>query len=270
MSLPIIVSVADDVLSITWNNPVRLNAFNGAMLDAAAEAIETATDDVRVIVLSGTGRAFSSGGDVTDLNIEMVDSGHRLVRAITRARQPVISGVNGPAVGMACSIAVAADLTLAKRSSYFLMAFVNLGVMPDGGSTELLAASIGRARANEMVMLGERLYADAAAQLGLIYKSVADNDYDDELRILWTGFGPVRRGHWRRRGARSRPRPSLISTRRLIANAQAKPGCLRPMTGGRACSPLWKSARRYSLGDDQKRMYLGVRRGKAARRVGRR
>jgi enoyl-CoA hydratase len=64
------------------------------------------------------------------------------------------------------------------------MAFVNLGVMPDGGSTELLAASIGRARANEMVMLGERLYADAAAQLGLIYKSVADNDYDDELRIL--------------------------------------------------------------------------------------
>jgi enoyl-CoA hydratase len=184
MSLPIIVSVADDVLSITWNNPVRLNAFNGAMLDAAAEAIETATDDVRVIVLSGTGRAFSSGGDVTDLNIEMVDSGHRLVRAITRARQPVISGVNGPAVGMACSIAVAADLTVAKRSSYFLMAFVNLGVMPDGGSTELLAASIGRARANEMVMLGERLYADAAAQLGLIYKSVSDNDYDNELRIL--------------------------------------------------------------------------------------
>jgi enoyl-CoA hydratase len=85
---------------------------------------------------------------------------------------------------MACSIAVAADLTLAKRSSYFLMAFVNLGVMPDGGSTELLAASIGRARANEMVMLGARLYADEAAQLGLIYKSVADNDYDDELRIL--------------------------------------------------------------------------------------
>jgi enoyl-CoA hydratase len=173
---------------------VRLNAFNGAMLDAAAEAIETATDDVRVIVLSGTGRAFSSGGDVTDLNIEMVDSGHRLVRAITRARQPVISGVNGPAVGMACSIAVAADLTLAKRSSYFLMAFVNLGVMPDGGSTELLAASIGRARANEMVMLGKRLHADAAAQLGLIYKSVADNDYDDELRILVDSIrtGPTR------------------------------------------------------------------------------
>jgi enoyl-CoA hydratase len=184
MKLPIIINVADGVLSITWNNPERLNAFSAAMLDAAAEAIETATDDVRVIVLSGVGRAFSSGGDVSGINIEMVDSGHRLVRAITRARQPVISGVNGPAVGMACSIAVAADLTLAKRSSYFLMAFVNLGVMPDGGSTELLAASIGRARANEMVMLGERLYADAAAHLGLIYKSVADNDYDDELRIL--------------------------------------------------------------------------------------
>jgi len=184
MTVPIIIDVADGVLLITWNYPERLNAFSTAMLSAAAEAIETASDNVRLIVVRGAGRAFSSGGDVGGLNVEMINSGHRLVRAITRARHPVISGVNGPAVGIGCSIAVAADLTLAKRSSYFLMPFVSLGLMPDGGSTELLAASIGRARAHQMVMLGERLSADDAAQLGLIYKSVPDETFDDEFGLL--------------------------------------------------------------------------------------
>jgi enoyl-CoA hydratase len=184
MTIPVIIDVADDVLSITWNDPERFNALTSAMLSAAAEAIEAVSDSVRVIILRGAGRAFSSGGDVSNLNPEMLGPGHRLVRAIVRARPPVISGVNGPAAGIGCSIAVAADLTLAKRSSYFLAPFVSLGLTPDGGSTELLAASIGRARALEMVMLGERLSADAAAQLGLIYRSVPDDAYDDELRLL--------------------------------------------------------------------------------------
>jgi enoyl-CoA hydratase len=204
MTGPITIDVADGVLSITWNNPERLNAFSAAMLGAAAEAIEIASDNVRVIVMRGAGRAFSAGGDVSGLNVEMINTGHRLVRAITRARHPVISGVNGPAVGIACSIAIAADLTLAKRSSYFLMPFVTLGLMPDGGSTELLAASIGRARALEMVMLGERLSADAAAQLGLIYKSVADDAYDDELRLL---VNKMRNG----------PTQALAATKKAIA-----------------------------------------------------
>src|SRR6202022_4901644 len=94
--------------------------------------------------------------------------------------------------GIGCSIAVAADPPLVKRSSYFLMPFVSLGLMPDGGSTELLAASIGRARALEMVMLGERLSADAAAQSGLIYRSVPDDAYDGELRLL---VEKMRHGH---------------------------------------------------------------------------
>jgi enoyl-CoA hydratase len=186
MTVPIIIDAADGVLSITWNNPERLNAFSTAMLSATAEAIEAASENVRVIVLRGAGRAFSTGGDVSSLSVEMINTGHRLVRAIVRARHPVISGVNGPAVGIGCSIAIAADLTLAKHSSYFLMPFVSLGLMPDGGSTELLAASIGRARAHEMVMLGERLSADQAAELGLIYKSVPDDAFDYELQLLVT------------------------------------------------------------------------------------
>jgi enoyl-CoA hydratase/carnithine racemase len=184
MTAPIIIDVTDGVLSITWNYPERLNALRTEMLSAAADAIETAPDNVRVIVMCGAGRVFSSGGDVRELNAETIESGHRLVRAITRARHPVIGGVNGPAVGIGCSIAVAADLTLAKRSSYFLMPFVSLGLMPDGGSTELLAASIGRARALEMVILGERLSADDAVKSGLIYRSVPDDSFDHELRLL--------------------------------------------------------------------------------------
>jgi enoyl-CoA hydratase len=204
MTAPIIIDVTDGVLSITWNYPERLNALSRAMLSAAADAIETAPDDVRVIVMCGAGRAFSSGGDVRGLSAETIESGHRLVRAITRARHPVIGGVNGPAVGIGCSIAVAADLTLAKRSSYFLMPFVSLGLMPDGGSTDLLAASIGRARALAMVMLGERLSADDAAQSGLIYRSVPDDTFDDELRLL---VNKVRNG----------PTQALAATKKAIA-----------------------------------------------------
>src|SRR6202022_3824589 len=103
MTAPIIIDVTDGVLSITWNYPERLNALSTEMLSAAAAAIEAAPDNVRVILLCGAGRAFSSGGDGRELNAETIESGPRLVRAITRARQPVIGGVNGPAVGIGCS-----------------------------------------------------------------------------------------------------------------------------------------------------------------------
>ncbi|SFU26658.1 enoyl-CoA hydratase-related protein [Paraburkholderia aspalathi] len=185
MTQHVLINNSDGVLSIKWNRPDRLNAFDASMLEDAAQAINDVPNDVRAIVISGEGRAFSAGGDFkSGITIETVDSGHRLVRAIVRSRVPVISGVNGPAVGMACSIAVAADIALARRSAYFLLAFVNIGMMPDGGATELIGASIGRARANSMAMLGNRLSADDAMEAGLIYRSVADEAYDAELAAL--------------------------------------------------------------------------------------
>jgi len=185
MTQHLLIEKSDGVLSIKWNRPDRFNAFDAPMLADATRAIEEVADDVRVIVITGEGRSFSAGGDFkSGINIEMVDVGHRLVRAITNSRVPVIAGVNGPAVGMACSIAVAADMTLAKRSAYFLLAFVNIGVMPDGGATELIGASIGRARASAMAMLGDRLSADDAMQAGLIYRSVDDDAYEAELAAL--------------------------------------------------------------------------------------
>jgi enoyl-CoA hydratase len=185
MTKHILIDESAGVLSIKWNRPERLNAFGALMLEDAARAISDASDDVRVIVISGEGRAFSAGGDFNgDMTMDTVDSGHRLIRAIVRSRLPVIGAVNGPAVGMACSIAVAADITIAKRSAYFLLSFVNIGMMPDGGATELIGASIGRARANSLAMLGNRLSADEAMEAGLIHRSAPDEIYDAEVASL--------------------------------------------------------------------------------------
>lgn len=190
----VLLETTDGVLTITWNRPDRLNALTADMLNDAAAAIEDATD-VRLVVITGSGRAFTSGaalGPGFDGSATL-DGANRLVRAITRTPIPVVSAVNGVAAGVGVSIALAADITLAKRSSYFLLAFVNIGLMPDGGATELVAASIGRARANRMAMLGERLAADVAAEIGLIHKALDDEAYAGELAMLvdQLGHGPT-------------------------------------------------------------------------------
>ena len=190
MSDSVLTETQDGVLTITWNEPDRLNALTADMLNAAAEAIEGASD-VRLIVVTGSGRAFSSGAALgPDFDgAATLDGANRLVRAMTRTPVPVVSAVNGIAAGVGVSIAIAADITLAKSSGYFLLAFVNIGLMPDGGATELVAASIGRARANRMAMLGERLSADDAAEIGLIHKSLDDEAYDAELAMLVDKLG---------------------------------------------------------------------------------
>ncbi|MEJ7634887.1 enoyl-CoA hydratase-related protein [Aeromicrobium sp.] len=193
MSDSVLFDTTDGVLTITWNEPDRLNALTAEMLHDASAAIEGVSEDIRLIVVTGSGRAFSSGaalGAGFDGSATL-DGANRLVRAITRTPIPVVSAVNGIAAGVGCSIAIAADITIAKSSGYFLLAFINIGLMPDGGSTELVAASIGRARANRMALLGERLTADDAAQIGLIHKSLDDAAYDAELAVL---IGKLGRG----------------------------------------------------------------------------
>ncbi|WP_332642601.1 enoyl-CoA hydratase-related protein [Aeromicrobium sp.] len=196
MTDSVLIDTHDGVLTITWNEPDRLNALTADMLNAAAAAIEDASSDTRLVVITGTGRAFSSGAALgADFDgSATLDGANRLVRAMTRSPLPVISAVNGIAAGVGCSIAIAADITLAKSSGYFLLAFVNIGLMPDGGATELVAASVGRARANRMAMLGEKLPADEAAEIGLIYKSLSDEDYEAELAMLIEklGGGPTK------------------------------------------------------------------------------
>ncbi|MDX2937752.1 enoyl-CoA hydratase-related protein [Streptomyces ipomoeae] len=190
MTTPILVEHAGPVLRITLNRPERLNAFTTEMLDAAAEAVESVAEDsaVRVVVLSGAGRAFSAGADLAgDLpGTETIDAANRLTLALRRIPQPVLAAVGGPAVGVACSLALAADITVAAESAYFLLAFAQVGLMPDGGATALVPAAVGRARAARMALLAERVPARLAEEWGLITHAVPDDTFAAEVeRLTW-------------------------------------------------------------------------------------
>lgn len=183
MTASVLAEFAEGVLTITWNDPERLNGMTGEMLEAATEAVEGAPESTRVIVFRGAGRAFTTGArlDATISGTEPMERASRLIRAIVASPVPVVAAVNGPAAGFGCSVALVADITIARESAYFLLPFVNIGLMPDGGATAVVAASIGRARASAMALLGERLPATEAAATGLIHTAVPDDDFDGEV-----------------------------------------------------------------------------------------
>jgi 2-(1,2-epoxy-1,2-dihydrophenyl)acetyl-CoA isomerase len=178
----------DGVAWVTLNRPNALNAWIRQLGNDLRSALDTAADDpsVRAIVLTGAGRAFSSGADLkAGGELQTEGGGFDVLTplrevynpAILRVRtvpKPVIAAVNGPAVGIGCSLALAADLVVAARSSYFLLAFVNIGLALDGGASQSLTARVGHARATEMAMLGERIGAQRALDWGLINRVVDD------------------------------------------------------------------------------------------------
>jgi 2-(1,2-epoxy-1,2-dihydrophenyl)acetyl-CoA isomerase len=184
-------------LRITLNRPDAMNAWDKQLgADLLAAVREAAGDDaVRAVVITGAGRAFSSGADLK-AGFDLTPEGHPVLETLLHERyhpiitglrelpKPVIAAVNGPAVGIGCSLALAADLIVARESAYFLLAFVNIGLVPDGGSSLLLPERIGLARATEMAMLGERIPARQALDWGLINRVVADEEFEpavDEL-----------------------------------------------------------------------------------------
>lgn len=183
------------VLRITLNRPHVLNAVTEESLADLADLVEEAgqDDDVRVVVLTGAGRAFSSGADLgggpgagadRPPGTETLVTANRLARALRACPQPVVAAVNGPAAGVGCSIALACDLVVASESAYFLLAFVNIGLMPDGGATALVPANVGRARAMRMALLGERIGAATAVDWGLVYRAVPAEELDAAVEEL--------------------------------------------------------------------------------------
>lgn len=186
--------IADGVLTIRWNRPDALNSLRLEMYQGAAEHVRAAADDpsVRVVVLTGTGRAFSAGADIAQDRPEgperlaPLEAGNALVEAIIGLPKPVVAAVNGLAAGIGATIALACDLVIAKSSSYFLLAFANIGLMPDGGATLLVPAAIGRARAARMALLGERIPAATALDWGLVSHVVDDADFDTEVSAVVT------------------------------------------------------------------------------------
>jgi enoyl-CoA hydratase len=173
------------VLTLTLDRPEHLNALSDTLSDALASELERAVtyDDVRVVVLRGSGRAFCAGADISgaaDLDVRALDRANRIVRAVTRLDKPVVSVVQGAAAGVGCSIALACDLVVAAESASFLLAFARIGLMPDGGSSASVAASVGRARAMRMALLGEPLTGREAYDAGLV-SHLAEDDALENL-----------------------------------------------------------------------------------------
>ena len=155
-------------------------------LDTAISGAEAT--GAHAIVLTGAGRAFCTGADLTAVTGEepevVMDAANRVIRGIVSAPVPVIAAVNGPAVGYGVALACAADLTYAAESAYFLLSFTSIGLMPDGGATALVAASIGRARAMRLALTAERLPAATAAQWGLIAEVVPTAEFAARSAVL--------------------------------------------------------------------------------------
>ncbi len=189
----VLVDVVDGVARVTLNRPDVYNAVHEAMLGRFADHMERLADDdgVRSVVVTGAGKAFCSGADLARAGTGGVDQTRRVmaamgraVSAITAAPQPVIAAVNGPAAGGGASLALVCDLVVASRAAYFLFPFVGVGLIPDGGATLTVAASIGRARAMRMALRQERLPAADAYAAGLI-AAVCEPDELDPLVTDW-------------------------------------------------------------------------------------
>ncbi len=183
-----------DVLTLTLNKPDRLNAASLAMADELSAALDDLRG-ARAVLITGAGRAFCSGADLQSRGDASVSGGQASYAALTRhynplmlklARFPVpiVTAVNGPAAGIGCSLALAGDFAIAGNSAYFLQAFVNIGLVPDGGASWMLPRLIGKARATEMMLLGEKIPAAKAESWGLVYKCVDDAVLIDEARAL--------------------------------------------------------------------------------------
>jgi 2-(1,2-epoxy-1,2-dihydrophenyl)acetyl-CoA isomerase len=184
-------------LRIELNRPERMNAWDkqlGADLLAAVE-LAAGDDSVRAVTITGTGRAFSSGADLRagfdptpdgkpDLGAVLRERYHPIITGVRRMPKPVLAAVNGPAVGIGCSLALACDLVLAADSAYFLLAFVNIGLVPDGGSSVFVPARAGAGRAAEMALLGERVPAATGRAWGLVDRLVSDDSFAAEVDAL--------------------------------------------------------------------------------------
>ncbi|PLC54929.1 2-(1,2-epoxy-1,2-dihydrophenyl)acetyl-CoA isomerase [Pollutimonas nitritireducens] len=190
----------DAIARITLNRPEKLNSFTAAMHAELADAlIKTETRGARVLVLTGSGRGFCAGQDLSEREMSAgsgpIDLGATiekhyapLVRRLRALPMPVVVGVNGVAAGAGANLALAGDIVIAKQSASFIQPFCRLGLLPDTGGTYALPRLVGHARAMGLSMLGDKLSAEQAAQWGLIWQCVPDDQFDARLDELARHF----------------------------------------------------------------------------------
>jgi len=187
------VSADGKIATLTLNRPDSVNALSAGMmagLNAALDAIETG--GFRALILTGSGRGFCSGADMKELPAHRTQGAgqvlnrvfHPFFRRLRDLNMPIVTAVNGPAVGIGMSLALMGDLIVAARSAYFLLSFSRIGLVPDGGVTWLLPRLIGLARAREMALLAEKLPCEKALEWGLVNRVVDDAQLMNEAMAL--------------------------------------------------------------------------------------
>ncbi|GGC15247.1 enoyl-CoA hydratase [Novosphingobium endophyticum] len=195
----ILYSVEDGVARIALNDPDSMNGVTEAMGHEMVDAFDRAGKEARAILLTGEGNGFCSGANLTKaqdmLADPMRDVGGQLDRAlnpvilaIKHAEQPVITAIRGPAAGYGAGLAAAGDVVMMAENAYFFCAFCRVGLVPDGGSTYLLAKAVGRVRAMRMMLLGEKIDAKTALEWGLATMVVPDEELDEAAMTLARGF----------------------------------------------------------------------------------
>ena len=211
------IEVADRIATLTLDDPGTLNALGMPLAKALAEAIQgvgSGEIDCRAVILTGAGRGFCSGADLSaspalsaegpsDMGAGLESTYNPLMTALRDLPVPLVTAVNGAAAGVGCSLALMGDLIVAAEEAYFLQAFRRIGLVPDGGSTFILPRTIGRARAMEMTLLGERIPAAQALDWGLVNKvapaselMAAATDYARRLADGPASLGLTRRLVW--------------------------------------------------------------------------
>jgi enoyl-CoA hydratase len=220
------ISVEHDgtILRIQLDRPEKLNAVDTPMLDELSARLGAAADDsVRAVLLTGEGRAFCSGGDLTGGDTAgAAEAANRVVRAITSLPKPVVAGVHGAAVGFGCPLAVACDLVVAAPAAFFQLAFSRVGLMPDGGASALLPGLIGRARTARMAMTGERVSAATAFEWGMISHVTSTDDYQQVLEdvLQSVACGPTVSLGWTKRALAAATHGELESVQTIEAKGQ--------------------------------------------------
>lgn len=212
----VLSAVNGDVVTITLNRPAALNALTAEMVDRVRALLDAAADSsTRCVVITGAGRAFSAGQDLQDAAVDtnrseppdlgalLADHYAPLIQRIATMPVPVVAAVNGVAAGAGANLALACDLVVAKASANFIQAFIKIGLIPDVAGTWLLPRLTGRARALGLAMLGEPVPADEAERIGLIWRSVPDEDFDEAVASLSVRLA-------------AGPTSALVAARRLI------------------------------------------------------
>ena len=190
----IIISKENGIATLKLNRPDKFNSVTKEIAFAMQKFIDDCAKDseVRCIIITGEGKAFSAGQDLQEFvapdspGIQQIVEEHYnpLILKIREIEKPIIAAVNGIAAGAGANLALACDIVIAKESAYFLQAFSKIGLVPDSGGTFFLPRLVGLARATALTFLGEKVFAKEAVEMGMIYKAVADEDFDAAVKKM--------------------------------------------------------------------------------------